>query len=109
APSVFLLETRDEAGAAVVGSAFVVGNDPEAGTSLLLTSLDVVAAATTAPGPSILLRQGDRQLEAELWSWDRATDLAVLVVDVPDLPALPWVSDEEAGAAVGSTVFSVAG
>jgi S1-C subfamily serine protease len=108
-PSVFLLETRDESGAMEVGSAFVVGNDPEAGTSLLLTSLDVVAASTMAPGPEIRLRQGDLDLTAELWSWDPATDLALLVVETPDLPALPWASDQVAADALGSTIFAVAG
>ena len=109
APSVFLLETRDESGAMEVGSAFVVGNDPEAGTSLLLTSLDVVAASTMAPGPEIHLRQGDLDLPAELWSWDPASDLALLVVETPDLPALPWASDQVAADALGRTIFAVAG
>lgn len=109
APSVFLLETRDESGAMEVGSAFVVGNDVEAGTSLLLTSLDVVAASTMAPGPEIRLRQGELDLTAELWSWDVASDLALLVVETPDLPALPWASDEVAANALGGSVFPVAG
>jgi S1-C subfamily serine protease len=109
APSVFLLETRDESGAMEVGSAFVIGNDTEAGTSLLLTSLDVVAASTMAPGPEIRLRQGELDLTAELWSWDPATDLALLVVETPDLPALPWASDEVAADALGGSVFTVAG
>jgi S1-C subfamily serine protease len=109
APSVFLLETRDESGAMEVGSAFVVGNDVEAGTSLLLTSLDVVAASTMAPGPEIRLRQGDLDLTAELWSWDVDSDLALLVVEAPDLPALPWASDEVAANALGGSVFPVAG
>ena len=30
------------------------------------------------------------EIEAELWNWDPELDLALLVVDVPDLPAVEW-------------------
>jgi S1-C subfamily serine protease len=105
APSVFFVETRDEAGAAVVGSAFVVANTED--QSLLLTSLDVVQSSTVAPGPEIRLRQGDKDLVAELWSWDADLDLALLVVDDPELPALEWASDEAAAQALSTGIFSV--
>lgn len=107
AASVFFVETLDDNGAPSVGSAFVVGNTED--QSLLLTSLASVAASTTAPGPGITLRQGDQELPAELWSWDVDTDVALLLVDNPDLPALPWASDAEASKALGSGVFAVGG
>lgn len=107
APSVFLVETRDEQGAATVGSAFVIGNTEE--QSLLLTSLEVVASSTIAPGPEIHVRQADKDLVAELWSWDADLDVALLLVDDPELPALEWASDAAASQALSAGVFVVGG
>jgi S1-C subfamily serine protease len=107
APSVFFVETRDESGATSVGSAFVVGNTED--QSLLLTSLETVASSTIAPGPEIRVRQGEKNLVAELWSWEVGLDLALLVVDDPELPALEWVDEEAAAQALSSGVFAVSG
>ncbi len=107
AGSVWMVETLDEDGAASVGSAFVVANVEE--QSLLVTALDVVEAATTSPGPTVTLRSGERTLPAELWSWDTELDLAVLLVDDPELEPLDWASEEDASRALGSGVVVVGG
>jgi S1-C subfamily serine protease len=104
---VFFVETLDDEGAPAVGSAFVVGSDGE--RSLLVTSLATVASSTTAPGPPITVRQGNERLDAELWSWDVDSDLALLTVAEPELTPLPWASDEQVAKAVGSGVFVVGG
>jgi S1-C subfamily serine protease len=106
APSVFFVETRDDVGGPSVGSAFVVFADGD--QSFLLTSFEVVRAATAEPGPGIVVRKGDDQVDAELFTWDEARDLALLSVPRGDLPALSFV--EDAGSvAPGDRVFVVSG
>lgn len=105
-PSVWLVETRDENGMVVVGSAFaVVGHR---GGTALVTSHQVVRAATVAPGPEVELLKGDRRLTAEVWSWDEERDLALLVVDA-EIPALSLAGDQAQVAAVGHRVFALSG
>ena len=105
-PSVWLVETRDEDGAAAVGSAFAfVGHQ---GGTALVTSHSVVAAATTRPGPVIEILKDDRRVPAELWAWDVERDLALLVVD-EEIPVLPMAGDQAQVAAVGRRVFALSG
>lgn len=106
APSVWFVSTFDEAGQPSVGSAFVVFADGE--QSFLLTSFHTVRAATQAPAPDITLRKGDEQLPAELTSWDPANDLALLTLDRPNLPALPWAPTDPP-LQIGDRVFVVSG
>src|SRR3546814_17601110 len=90
--SVWFVSTLDEAGQPSVGSAFVVFSDTE--QSFLLASFATVRANTQEPTPGITLRKRDEELPASLTAWDPANDLALLVVDRPDLPALPWASGD---------------
>jgi S1-C subfamily serine protease len=106
APSVFFVSTLDEVGAPSVGSAFVVFADGE--QSYPLTDLAVVRAATAQPGPAITLRKGDQELDAELFTWDDATGLALLRVTQPGLPALPFVEDASS-VQPGDRAFVVSG
>jgi S1-C subfamily serine protease len=106
APSVYFVSTLDDSGAPSVGSAFVVFAD--AGESYLLTDLAVVRAATVEPGPGIELRKGDDVLEADLFTWDDATGLALLRVPRPNLPALGFVEDP-ASVQPGDRAFVVSG
>src|SRR3546814_5857337 len=106
APSVWFVSTLDEAGQPSVGSAFVVFSDTE--QSFLLASFATVRANTQEPTPGITLRKGDEELPASLTAWDPANDLALLVVDRPDLPALPWASGDDP-VQVGDRVFVVSG
>lgn len=103
-PSVYFVATLDENGAPSVGSAFVVASD--ASQSLLLTSYDTIEAATAEPAPGIELRKGDEVLPARLNGWDEAKDLALLIIDRPNLEALPWA---EGPVATGDRVFAVSG
>lgn len=105
-PSVFFVETLDDVGAPSVGSAFVVFADGSA--SFLLTDLAVVRAATAEPGPEITLHKGGDSITAELFTWDDATGLALLRVDRPSLPSLPFVEDPSTVEA-GDRVFVVSG
>jgi S1-C subfamily serine protease len=105
-PSVWFVSTLDDAGQPSVGSAFVVFSDGE--QSFLLASFHTVRAATQSPAPGITLRKGDDQLEATLTSWDPANDLALLTVDRPNLPALPWAPTDPP-LQIGDRVFGVSG
>ena len=104
--SVFRLETDDESGRAVVGSAFAVAEHDE-GTALV-TSYTLVVASTTTPGPGIELVKDGERIPARLWSWDRSRDLAVVVVD-RELPVLDLADTDAQVAAVGTTVFAMSG
>ena len=105
-PSVWLLETRDGDGAVVAGSAFaVVGHR---GGTAMVTSYDLVRAATVEPGPAVELLKDDRRIEAEVWSWDEERDLALLVVDA-EIPALPLAGDRAQVEAIGHRVFALSG
>jgi S1-C subfamily serine protease len=106
APSVWFVSTLDETGQPSVGSAFVVFADGE--QSFLLTSFNTVRAATQEPAPDITIRKGDEELAVQLTSWDPANDLALLTVDRPNLPALPWAKTDPP-TQVGDRVFVVSG
>lgn len=106
APSVWFVQTLDEAGQPSVGSAFVVASDGD--QSFLLTSLAVVRAATRAPGPQVAVRKGNDEIRATLHTWDEARDLALLIVARPNLPKLPWRSGSDA-ARIGERLFAVSG
>lgn len=104
--SVWFVSTRDPDGQPAVGSAFVVTADAE--NSYLVTSLHVVRASTARPAPDIVLRQGDTQVGATLWTWDEGRDLALLVVARPNLPRLEW-APRDPPLGIGQRVFAVAG
>jgi S1-C subfamily serine protease len=104
-PSVWFVSTLDEAGAPAVGSAFVVFADAE--QSFLLSSFTTIRAATASPGPDVVIRKGDEELGATVFTWDAGLDLALLVVDRANLPALPWAGAD--ATATGDRVFAVSG
>lgn len=106
APSVWFVETLDEAGQPSVGSAFVVFADAE--QSFLLTSYNTVRANTEQPVPGIKVRKGDEQLDVTLAAWDPANDLALLTLAKPNLPALTWAATDPPSQ-VGDRVFVVSG
>lgn len=86
AATVRPVQTRDEAGQPITGTAFVVGSF--GGQTLLLTSFEVVRASTKNPGPGITL-DGSRQ--ASLWTWEEDRDLALLVTG-GSIESLPWAT-----------------
>ncbi len=104
--SVWALETRDEQGKAVLGSAFAVLKH-EQGT-VMVTSYSLVAASTTEPSPPLTLTKRDQRINAQLWSWDAKSDLAIVMV-AEDLPTLPLATVEEQAASVGTRVFAISG
>lgn len=104
--SIWVLESRDEAGRPVVGSAFAV--TPHRGGTAFITSFQLVTASTAGPAPEMTLIKDDRRLSAQLWAWDVDHDLAVVVVeDVIDV--LPLDTDSRQAEAVGARVFAVSG
>ncbi len=105
-PSVWLLESRDEDGEIITGSAFAVVEYRE-GTALV-TSYALVVAATTEPSPGIDLIKGNERIAAQLWAWDAERDLALLVVD-RRIPLLEFASEQGQLKSVGARVFALAG
>lgn len=104
--SVWFVSTQDSVGQPRVGSAFVVTSDAE--QAFFLTSLDVVQASTSRPGPPLVLRQNDEEMSATLWTWDETRDLALLIADLPNVPRLEW-APEDPPLGLGQRVFAVAG
>jgi S1-C subfamily serine protease len=105
-PSTFFVQTQDEAGQPSVGSAFSVATDSK--QTLLLTSYTTIRAATRQPGPQIIVRKGETQTKATLWTWHEEKDLALLVIPTPNVPALKFASGNPA-LRLGERVFAVSG
>jgi S1-C subfamily serine protease len=105
-PSVWFVETRDEAGQPSVGAAFVAFSDAE--QSFLITSLRAVRANTQQPVPGIELVKGDERLDATLVRWDEPNDLALVSVAKANLPRLEW-APADPPPQVGDRVFVVSG
>jgi S1-C subfamily serine protease len=54
--------------------------------------LAIVRAATRIPGPEIVVRTGNSQVNATLWTWQEDKDLALLVTG-RSAPSIPWADD----------------
>ncbi len=94
APSVWRVNTLDEAGRPVEASALVAGSF--GGQSFLLTSFAAVRASTLVPGPPIVARNGGSEAQATLWTWQEDDDIALLVIPRA-APPLLWASDDPEG------------
>ena len=105
-PSVWFVRTLDEAGQPSVGSAFVVASDSN--QTFMLTSFTTVRAATKRPGPQVVVRKGNQELKADLYTWEDAKDLALLVIAKGDIPKLSF-APRDPPLKVGERVFSVSG
>ncbi len=105
-PSVWLLETRDDAGQITTGSAFAVV--PYQDGTALVTSYALVQAAATAPSPGIDLMKGNERIPAQLWSWDPERDIALVVVD-REIPTLEFASEQGQLDSLGSRIFALSG
>lgn len=106
APSMFFVHTLDASGAASVGSAFVVTSN--ATQSLLLTSYTTIAAATHTPAPPVYVRQGSRDTQVTVRTWDATNDLALIVLPTGHLPALKAAPTFPAPQ-IGERVYAISG
>ena len=105
-PSVWFVRTLDEAGQPSVGSAFVVASDSD--QTFMLASYTTVRAATKRPGPQVVVRKGNEELKADLYTWEEGRDLALLIVAKGDIPKLNFAPRDPA-LRVGERVFAVSG
>lgn len=103
--SIWQVSTFAVDGGPSVGTAFVVASDSD--RSFLITSYELVRAATVRPGPSITVQKGNEKLTAELWTWQETQDLALLIVDKPALPRLDWGLATDVR--LGQQIFAVSG
>jgi S1-C subfamily serine protease len=106
-PYVWFVSTLDEAGVASVGTAFTVATD--ARSTWLLTSFNVVKAGIVRPAPPIKLRKDPEELDAELISWDAASDLALIRMDRPNQPTLEWAPEDVQAKLIGNRTYVVTG
>ncbi|HVM07813.1 MAG TPA: serine protease [Acidimicrobiales bacterium] len=105
-PSVWFVNTLDEAGQPSVGSAFVVASDSQ--QTLMITSFNTVRAATRQPGPAVNVRKGDEQIRATLHTWQEEKDLALLIIGKGNLPKLQFAPSDPP-LKIGQRVFSLSG
>src|SRR5207249_8391304 len=105
-PSVWFVQTLDDAGQPSVGSGFVVASDAD--QTFLVTSFAAVRAATRNPGPPITVAKGNDAEKATLWTWQEDHDLALLIIKKGNQPKLNWVSGKPA-VKLGERVFAVSG
>jgi S1-C subfamily serine protease len=89
-----------------VGSAFVVASDGN--QTFMLTSFSTVRAATKRPGPQVVVRKGNQELKADLYTWEEAKDLALLIVGKGDIKKLSFAPRDPA-LKVGERVFAISG
>ena len=106
APSVYFVHTLDDSGAPSVGTAFVVATDSN--QSLLVTSYTTIAAATHLPAPPNYVRKNGQDTRVRLYNWDQGNDLALLILNQPNLPKLNF-APAAPGLNVGDTVYAVSG
>ncbi len=104
--SLFFVSSLDEAGAATVGTGFVVASD--ANQTLLLTSYTTVRAASHQPGPAITVRQGDQPVKATLWTWHEEKDLALIILQKGNVPRLSFAPRSPA-LKTGDRIFALSG
>jgi S1-C subfamily serine protease len=105
APSVWSVSSLDENGRPVEGSGFIAGSF--GGQTYLLTSLNLVKAATRIPGPDIIVRNGGTEIKATLWTWQEDKDMALLLTG-RTAPSLPW-GDDNPSVKAGDKVYLVGG
>jgi len=105
-PSIFFVNTQDEAGQPSVGSGFVIATEGQ--QALMLTSFNTVRAATRQPGPAITVRKGDQVVRATLWTWHEEKDLALIILNQADIPKLELVPPQPP-VRQGTRIFSVSG
>ncbi len=105
-PAVWSVRTFNSAGQPVEGSALLARS--AGGQALLLTSLAVVEASTHAPAPDITVSGGGFNGKAQLYTWDDAHDLALLIAGGSSTPAIPWIANP-ADPKAGDKVFVLGG
>lgn len=105
-PSVWFVHTLDDSGQPSVGSAFVVAADNR--QSLMVTSYTTVSASTHTPAPAIFVRKGGQDVRAQLWTWDPPNDLALLIVNQPNLPKLDF-APQSPGLHIGDQLYAISG
>ena len=104
---VYFVETLDERGERMVGTAFAVASDKN--ETMLVTSLNTVRASTIEPAPGISLKKGADVVPATLWATDPLHDLALLRVERGDIPVMEWAGDDTQQRLLGARVFAVGG
>jgi S1-C subfamily serine protease len=104
APSIFEVATQDEAGQTVLATAFVVASD--ANRTFLLTSFNAVRATIHQPGPDLSVSQGPVKIQASVYSWDEAHDLALIIINRGSVAKVAVRADTDK-VQIGERVFAV--
>ncbi len=104
---VYFVETLDDRGERMVGTAFAVASDKN--ETMMVTSLNTVRGSAIEPAPGISLKKGDDVFPATLWATDPAHDLALLRVERGDIPVMEWAGDDTQQRLLGARVFAVGG
>lgn len=100
-PSIAHIQGVDAAGSPTVASGFVVTSDDS--QTWILTTFSAVAGSASAKSP-VKVRLASSQRDTNVWSWDEARDLALLILKVGKTPLLDW---SEGDPQIGSKVWAI--
>lgn len=104
APALYFVHTVDENGQPSVGTAFAVASDSH--QTLLLTSYNVVRAATHRPGPPVYVRHASSDQAVTVYTWQQDKDLALIIMGSGDQPKLDFAASAPKP---GERVFGLSG
>jgi len=101
APSIAYVLGQDLAGAPATGSGFIVTSTAD--ETWVITDYRFVAGAAQKKVP-VRIRIADKEQDGQVWSWDEARDLALVIVKAGNLPVLEWAAGDPQ---VGSRIWTV--
>lgn len=101
-PSVAYVQGADSSGNLTFGTGFVVLSDSH--QSGIVTSFKNVEGSITAK-TSVRIKVGAADVRGGVYIWDVDHDLALVTINVPNLPLLDWANQDPA---VGSRAWAVA-
>jgi S1-C subfamily serine protease len=101
-PSIARVQGKAMDGTPTSGSGFIV--TATGGESWVLTNFHLVAGAIAEEAP-VAVRVGENERDSLVYSWDQQTDLALVILRVPDLPAMTDWNREEVS--LGTKVWAV--
>jgi hypothetical protein len=104
APSLYFVHTLDGSGQPAVGTAFAIASDTQ--QTLLLTSYNVVQAATRKPGPPLYVHHGSSDQQVNVYTWDPTTDLALIILSTGNQAHLSFATVPPQ---LGERVFALSG
>ncbi|MGI8427445.1 MAG: S1 family peptidase [Actinomycetota bacterium] len=91
APSIAYVLGQDLAGVPATASGFIVTSTAD--QTWVITNYRFVAGAAQKKVP-VRIRIGANEQDGQVWSWDEARDLALVIIKTGKLPVLEWATGD---------------